>query len=73
MRTQADDIRDQIEFLEYDLKLVNPELSQADDIRDQIEFLEYDLKLVNPELCPRYYKGLINEIMDLKSILINIQ
>jgi len=47
--------------------------TQADDIRDQIEFLEYDLKLVNPELCPRYYKGLINEIMDLKSILINIQ
>ena len=26
MRTQADDIRDQIEFLEFDLKLVNPEL-----------------------------------------------
>jgi len=53
MRTQADDIRD--------------------DIRDKIEFLEFIFPLVNQELCPRYYKGLINEIMDLKSILINIQ
>lgn len=47
--------------------------TQADDIRDQIEFLEYDLKLVNPELCPRYCRDLVNEIMELKSILINIQ
>lgn len=47
--------------------------TQADDLRDQIEFLEYDLKLVNPELCPRYCRDLVNEIMDLRSILINIQ
>ena len=47
--------------------------TQADDIRDQIEFLEYDLKLANPELCPRYCKELVNEIMELKSILTNIQ
>ena len=47
--------------------------TQADDIKSEIKKLEYDLKLVNLDICPRYCRDLINEIMDLRSILINIQ
>ena len=47
--------------------------TQADDIRNQIKAKELDLQSVNPELCPSYCRDLVNEIMDLRSILINIQ
>tara|TARA_R110002167_G_scaffold46165_3_gene138018 strand:- start:265 stop:414 length:150 start_codon:yes stop_codon:yes gene_type:complete len=47
--------------------------TQADDIRSQIKFLEYDLKLVNPDICPQFCKAVQEDIMELKSILINIQ
>jgi len=47
--------------------------TQSDVIRSQIQFLEYDLKLVNPDICPQFCKAVQEDIMDLRSILINIQ